>query len=169
MRRWRLQSPFCAARQRANTPTVIFLSRCECQSFSRQNPLGYQDRFGARSLGQIRYSSGHALADLPMGRIRARCGLSGTTEERLPSEQKWYALTGRVVDLKVEADGDIRLALQDASGNRVGTVSVEIPVGPNCCEIRGEKKLRYSSYSLSKEKVALGKSRRNLSWSLIFK
>ena len=31
------------------------------------------------------------------------------------------------------------------------------------------KGLRYSSYSLSKEKVALGKRRRNLSWSLIFK
>jgi hypothetical protein len=31
------------------------------------------------------------------------------------------------------------------------------------------KGLRYSSYSLSKEKVALGKRRRNFSWSLIFK
>jgi len=27
--------------------------------------------------------------------------LTGTTEERMPSEQKWYALTGRVVGLKV--------------------------------------------------------------------
>ena len=38
--------------------------------------------------------------------------------------------TGRVVGLKVEADGDIHLALQDATGNGVGTVSAEIPVGP---------------------------------------
>jgi hypothetical protein len=29
----------------------------------------------------------------------------------------------------VEADGDIHLALQDATGNGVGTVSAEIPVG----------------------------------------
>jgi hypothetical protein len=54
----------------------------------------------------------------------------------MPSEQKWYVLTGRVVDLKVEADGDIHIALQDATGNSVGTVSAEIPVGPKWCEIR---------------------------------
>jgi hypothetical protein len=51
-------------------------------------------------------------------------------------EEKWYALTGRVVDAKVEADGDIHLALQDADGKNAGTVSVEIPVGPKWCEIR---------------------------------
>lgn len=33
----------------------------------------------------------------------------------------------------------------------------------------GEKGLRYSSYSPSKENVALGKRRRNFSWSLFFK
>jgi hypothetical protein len=56
--------------------------------------------------------------------------LTGTSEERLPAEQKWYALTGRVVDAKVETDGDIHIALQDANGDGVGTVSAEIPVGP---------------------------------------
>jgi len=54
----------------------------------------------------------------------------------MPSEEKWYALTGRVVDAKVEADGDIHIALADANGNNVGTVSAEIPVGPKWCEIR---------------------------------
>jgi hypothetical protein len=62
--------------------------------------------------------------------------LTRYTEERMPSEQKWYALTGRVVDAKVEADGDIHIALVDATGNNVGTVSAEIPVGPKWCEIR---------------------------------
>ena len=47
-----------------------------------------------------------------------------------------YALTGRVVDLKVEADGDIHVALVDVNGDNIGTVSAEIPVGPNWCEIR---------------------------------
>jgi hypothetical protein len=51
-------------------------------------------------------------------------------------EEKWYALTGRVVDAKVQADGDIHLALQDADGKNAGTVSAEIPVGPKWCEIR---------------------------------
>ena len=59
-----------------------------------------------------------------------------STTERMPSEQKWYALTGRIVDAKVEADGDIHLELRDASGRSVGTVSAEIPVGPKWCEIR---------------------------------
>jgi hypothetical protein len=54
----------------------------------------------------------------------------------MPSERKWYALTGRVVDAKVEADGDIHIALVDANGNNIGTVSAEIPVGPKWCEIR---------------------------------
>ena len=63
-------------------------------------------------------------------------GVLGTTEEKMPSEQKWYALTDRVVDTKVEADGDIHIALQDANGGGVGTVSAEIPVGPKWCEIR---------------------------------
>ncbi len=62
--------------------------------------------------------------------------LTWYTEARMPSEQKWYALTGRVVGLKVEADGDIHIALEDATGNRVGTVSAEIPVGSKWCEIR---------------------------------
>jgi hypothetical protein len=57
-------------------------------------------------------------------------------QARLPAEEKWYALTGRVVDAKVEADGDIHLALVDANGNSLGTVSAEIPVGPKWCEIR---------------------------------
>jgi hypothetical protein len=62
--------------------------------------------------------------------------LTSYTEARMSSEQKWYALTGRVVDARVEADGDIHIALQDATGNSVGTVSAEIPVGPKWCEIR---------------------------------
>jgi hypothetical protein len=47
-------------------------------------------------------------------------------EARISLEEKWYALTGRVVEAKVEADGDIHLALQDANGNNAGTVSADI-------------------------------------------
>ena len=52
------------------------------------------------------------------------------SSDRTGIENNWYALTGRVVDLKVEADGDIHIALVDATGNNVGTISAEIPVGP---------------------------------------
>ena len=37
---------------------------------------------------------------------------------------------------KVEADGDLHLALSDATGDKAGTVVCEIPVRPQWCEIR---------------------------------
>jgi len=55
---------------------------------------------------------------------------------RIWSEEKWYALTGRVVDLRAEEDGDLHIALQDATGDKPGIVVVEIPVKPLLCELR---------------------------------
>ena len=40
------------------------------------------------------------------------------SSERTGIENNWYALTGRVVALKVEADGELHIALQDATGNK---------------------------------------------------
>jgi len=40
--------------------------------------------------------------------------------ERTAIENNWYALTGRVVALKVEADCDLHIALQDATGDKPG-------------------------------------------------
>ena len=40
--------------------------------------------------------------------------------ERTGIENQWFALTGRVVALKVEADGDLHTALQDATGEKPG-------------------------------------------------
>lgn len=62
--------------------------------------------------------------------------LTRQTETRLDSEQKWYALTGRVVDIRVERDGDIHIALKDATGKKTGTVGVEVPAGSKWCKIR---------------------------------
>ena len=62
--------------------------------------------------------------------LEADVDLTHQVEARMPSEEKWYALTGRVVDAKVEADGDIHLAVENATENNVGTVGAEIPVGP---------------------------------------
>ena len=38
--------------------------------------------------------------------------------ERTGLEQKWFAVTGRVVAVKVEADGDLHIALSDATGDK---------------------------------------------------
>ena len=56
--------------------------------------------------------------------------------ERTGIENKWFALTGRVVVLKVETDSDIHIALQDATGDKPGIVVVEVPEKPHWCEIR---------------------------------
>jgi len=65
--------------------------------------------------------------------------LSARTTKRFPSpgiENNWFALTGRVVDVKVEMDGDLHLALQDATGDKAGIVVCEIPAKQQWCSIR---------------------------------
>src|SRR5512133_2190996 len=56
---------------------------------------------------------------------------------RIAAEQKWYAVTGRVVELRAEADGDLHIALQDATGDKPGIVVAEIPAKPHkkWCEV----------------------------------
>ena len=42
--------------------------------------------------------------------------------ERIGIENNWYSLTGRVVAVKIEADGDLHLAVQDTTGDKPGIV-----------------------------------------------
>jgi hypothetical protein len=60
------------------------------------------------------------------------------SSERIWSEEKWYGVTGRVVELRAEADGDLHIALQDATGDKPGIVVAEIPAKPHkkWCELR---------------------------------
>jgi hypothetical protein len=72
---------------------------------------------------------------------RVRSPVAANRKERIQlqsirSEQKWFALTGRVVELKVEEDGDLHIALHDATGDKPGVVVCEIPAQPQWCEIR---------------------------------
>ncbi len=56
--------------------------------------------------------------------------------ERTGIENNWYALTGRVVAVKAEKDGDIHIAIQAVTGDKPGIVVVEVPAKPQWCEIR---------------------------------
>ena len=56
--------------------------------------------------------------------------------ERTGIENNWFAVTGRVVAVKVEADGDLHIALSDATGDKPGTVVCEVPAKPQWCDIR---------------------------------
>src|SRR5947207_15554352 len=56
--------------------------------------------------------------------------------ERTGRENNWYSLTGRVVVVKVEADGDLHIAFQDPTGDKAGIVVCEIPAKQQWCSIR---------------------------------
>jgi len=121
---------------KSTAPEVTFVSPCECIGFHGKN------RWVAKTdLSPVPVDKS-AIQSVTPSQIYAWEGLGPDvdltqyTEARMASEQKWYALTGRVVDAKVEADGDIHITLVDATGNNIGTVSAEIPVGPKWCEIR---------------------------------
>ena len=47
--------------------------------------------------------------------------------ERTGIENNWFAVTGRVVAVKVEADGDLHIALSDATGDKQGIVVTDVP------------------------------------------
>jgi hypothetical protein len=96
---------------RSEAPEVIFVSPCECQGFHGKT------RWVTKTDSAPIPSDKFAIQSVTPSQIYAWEGpgpdvdLTRYTEERMPSEQKWYALTGRIVGLKVEADGDIHLAL----------------------------------------------------------
>jgi hypothetical protein len=54
---------------------------------------------------------------------------------RIPAERKWYAVTGRVVRVQVEDDGDLHVVMQNTDGRR-GRIVVELPVGRPWCKLR---------------------------------
>jgi hypothetical protein len=82
--------------------------------------------------------------------------------ERTGIEHKWFALTGRVVALKVEADGDLHIALQDATGKKPGIVVVEVPAKPLWCEISntvfGWTRTRFPLHTSSAKKLTLNQT-----------
>jgi hypothetical protein len=119
----------------ATAPEVVFVSPCECQGFHGRNRWVTKTDSAPVPLDKSAIQSVMPSQIYRWEGLGPDVELTSTTE-RMPAEQKWYALTGRVVDAKVEADGDIHIALEDASGNAVGTVSAEIPVGPTWCEVR---------------------------------
>jgi hypothetical protein len=56
--------------------------------------------------------------------------------ERTGIENKWFALTGRVAAVQVEADGDLHIELGDATGDKPGIVVCEVPAEAKWSEIR---------------------------------
>jgi hypothetical protein len=74
-------------------------------------------------------------------------------------ENNWFAVTGRVVAIKVEMDGDLHIALQGATGDKPGIVVCEVPAKPQWCEIRNTvfswTRTRFPFHTSSAKKLTL--------------
>src|SRR5947208_6823389 len=100
----------------AAAPKVIFVSPCECQGFHGKNRWVTKTDLSPVPLDKSAIQSVTPSQIYEWEGPGPNVELTRTTETRMPSEQRWYSLTGRVVALKVEADGDIHIALVDANG-----------------------------------------------------
>ena len=123
----------CLCSTATAAPLVTYVSPCEClDNHGKQ-------RWAEKNDPALPPSDASAIQTVKPSDI---FNWQGPTEylvpssERIWSEQKWYSLTGRVVDLRAEEDGDLHIALQDVRGDKPGAVVVEIPVKPQWCELR---------------------------------
>ena len=117
----------------ATPPSVTFESPCECRDSHGKA------RLAVKNDPSIPPADASAIQAVTPSDVFSWPGpdvhLTGKSE-RTGIENNWFALTGRVVAVKVEADGDLHIALQDATGDKPGIVIVEVPAKPQWCEIR---------------------------------
>jgi hypothetical protein len=117
----------------AAAPLVSYESPCECRDNHGKH------RWAAKNDPTLPPSDASAIQPVTPSDIFNWQGPEEhltSSSERIVTEQKWYALTGRVVDLRAEEDGDLHIALADVNGDKPGTVVVEIPAKPQWCELR---------------------------------
>jgi hypothetical protein len=55
---------------------------------------------------------------------------------RSGKEVHWFALTGRVISVQAESDGDVHMVLVNAHDKQPGKVIAEIPLGAKWCALR---------------------------------
>jgi len=112
----------------AKSPPVTFVSPCFCRDAHGK------DRLSAKTDPSLPPTDENAIQSATPSDIFSWPGPAvhlTRRSKRIAAENKWCALRGRVVALKVEADGDIHLALADATGNKPGIVVVEVPAKAN--------------------------------------
>ena len=124
---------FLCSTAAATAPPVTFESPCECRGNHGQH------RWSVKIDASLPPTDANTIQAVIPSDIYSWPGpdvLLTQQSERTGIENNWYALTGRVVALKVEGDGDLHIALQDATGDKPGIVVVEVPAKPQWCEIR---------------------------------
>jgi hypothetical protein len=143
----------------ASSPPVTFESPCECRDNHGKSRLAVKND---PSTPPADASAIHAVTpsdifswpgpDVPLTQQSERTG----------NENKWFALTGRVVAIKAETDGDLHIELQDATGDKPGIVVIEIPAKAKWCEIRKTvfswTRTRFPFHTSSAKKLTLNQT-----------
>jgi hypothetical protein len=143
----------------ATAPPVTFESPCECRD--------------AHGKGRWAVKNDPSLPPTDVGAIKAVTPSDvfhwpgpdvqlAWQSERTGVENNWFAVTGRVVAVKVEADGDLHIALQDATGDTPGIVVCEVPAKPQWCGIRttvfGWTRTRFPLHIQSTRKLTINEA-----------
>lgn len=117
----------------ATPPPVTVVSPCECHDNHGKG------RWAVKNDSATPPTDANAIQSVTPSQVYGWPGIDVQMtwqSERTGIENNWFVLTGRVVAVKVEADGDLHIALQDATGNKPGIVVCEVPAKPQWCEIR---------------------------------
>jgi hypothetical protein len=111
---------------------VYFDSPCTC----RNNHMS--DRKIAKNDPSTLPTQPSKFVEVTPSRVFAWLPLPGLNKNssRQPQEQQWYNVTGRVVDVRVQEDGDIHFELQDVTSTKRGHILAEVPLGRHWCDLR---------------------------------
>jgi len=114
-------------------PPVTFESPCECRDNHGEH------RWGVKNDPSSPPTDASAIQPVTPSHVFSWPGPAEhltQSSERTGIENNWFALTGRVIAVKVETDGDLHIPLQDATGDKAGIVVCEIPAKQLWCSIR---------------------------------
>src|SRR5438876_8125569 len=124
---------FICSAAAASTPPVTFESPCECRDNHGEH------RWAVKNDPSTPPTNASAIQAVTPSDVFSWPGPAERltqSSERTGIENNWFALTGRVVAVKVEMDGDLHVTLQDATGDKAGIVVCEIPAKQQWCSIR---------------------------------
>ena len=123
----------CSTSAAAPQPPVTFESPCECRDNHGEH------RWSVKNDASLPPTDASLITSATPSDVLNWPGPGvhmTQSSERIAIENDWYAITGRVIAVKVEMDGDLHVALEDATGDKAGVVVCEIPANQQWCSIR---------------------------------
>lgn len=115
------------------TTPVYFDTPCKCE-----NNHG-EDRWEAKTEWVAVPSDPSKFKNVKPSDMYAWRPLPGVDEHsgrKDPEEEQWCKVTGRITEVRVQADGDVHFEMKDAAGTRRGHILAEVPLGDQWCELR---------------------------------